>query len=80
MVTDVLSRVPVERISEQAREVRPGRAALTVVAAVLFAAGWVAFKMFSVMWLARVWSAVAVREGWREARNAQVKRGLAGTG
>ena len=41
MTTEILARVPVDEITAQAREVKPGRTVLTVVAAVLFGLGWV---------------------------------------
>lgn len=73
-MTAVFSRVPVEEISAQARQVRPGVAVLTVIAAVFFGAGWLAGMAV----LAVAWAAIAVREGWREARKTQrVSRGAA---
>jgi hypothetical protein len=68
---------PVEDITEQARQARPGRVVLTVIAAVLFGAGWVVAKTFTVLWLCLAWSVVAVREGWREGRRGAVSRGAA---
>ena len=65
MTTSVLDRVPVDAISEQAHEVKPGRTVLTAIAGVLFGLGWVTARIFSVLWLAFTWSWVAVREGWR---------------
>ncbi len=65
MTTSVLDRVPVDQITEQAQQVRPGRAALTVIAAVLFGLGWIVARVFAVLWLAAMWCGVAVREGWR---------------
>ena len=65
MTTSVLDRVPVDQITEQAQQVRPGRAVLTVVAAVLFGIGWVTARVFAVVWLSAMWCGVAVREGWR---------------
>lgn len=67
-MTALLERVPLESISEQARQVRFWRTVLTVIAGVLFGAGWVAAKACAVAWLAGAWCAVAVREGWREGR------------
>jgi hypothetical protein len=67
-MTTVLERVPVDRISSQAREVRFGRTVLTLIAAVLYGIGWVAAMAFTVLWLALSWSATAVRVGWQEAR------------
>lgn len=67
MTTSVLDRIPLDEITEQAREVKPGRALLTVVAGVLFGLGWIVAKVFGVAWLGFTWSWVAVREGWRAA-------------
>lgn len=64
-VTTVVD-MPVEEISERAREVRFGRTVLTVFAAVFFAVGWVVSKA----WLGLVWCAIAVQVGWRDARRA----------
>lgn len=61
-----LDEVMVEQISADARTVDPARVLLTAVAAVFFALGWVAAKVFGGVWLALVWSALAVRAGWRE--------------
>jgi hypothetical protein len=60
----LLEAVPVNRISDQAREIQFGRTLLTVFAAVFFAVGWVAAKT----WLAVTFSAVAVKAGWLAAR------------
>lgn len=75
-----LDRVPVERITAQAREVRFWRTVLTIIAALLFALGWLAFKVLAVLWLAAAWTACAAREGWREARKDQVRRAPGRTG
>ena len=75
-MTAVLDRVDLDAITEQARQVRFWRTVLTLVAGVLFGAGWLVAKCFTVSWLAVSWCAVAVREGWREGRGTtQVSRG-----
>jgi len=74
-MTAVLDRVDVDRITAEARQVRFGHTALTVIAAVLFGTGWVVAKVSGVVWLAAAWSAVAVREGWREGRGRGVSHG-----
>ena len=67
----VLERVPVDRISAQARDVHAGRVLLTVFAALFFGLGWLAAKA----WLAVAWCAVAVKVGWQEAReNGSTRR------
>jgi uncharacterized membrane protein len=71
MTTDVLDRVPVERISERARQVNPGRVALTVIAVVLFGLGWVTFKAFAGAWFVAAWCGSAVAEGWIAAKAGQ---------
>lgn len=74
-MTTLTERIPVDEITAQAREVHFWRSVLTVIAAVLFGLGWVVAKAFGVAWLAAAWSAVAVREGWREGRRAGQQRG-----
>lgn len=81
MTSTIVQHVDLDRISEQAREVRPGEMArsggervLTIIASVLFGMGWLAYKTCAAVWLAAAWTWVAVREGWREARNASVAR------
>jgi hypothetical protein len=70
-MTDVLDRIPVEQINARARQARPGRAVLTVIAAVLFGLGWVTFKTFTVTWFAVAWCGSAVAEGWIAARDSR---------
>lgn len=70
-----VDRVPVERITREARQVHFWRSVLTLLAGLLFGLGWLAAKAFAVLWLAGVWSATAVKVGWQEGR-----RGAAGTG
>lgn len=67
-MTALLDRVPVDQISEQAREVRFSRTLLTVIAGILFGLGWVVAKAFGLAWLALAWSATAVKVGWQEGR------------
>lgn len=69
-MTTLTERIPVDEITEQARQVHFWRSVATVIAAVLFGLGWVAFKFFAVAWFALAWCGCAVREGWREARHA----------
>jgi len=70
----VLDRIPIDDISARARQARPGRVLLTVVAAVLFGLGWLAYKACAVTWLAAAWCGSAVIEGWQQARAAQQAR------
>jgi uncharacterized membrane protein YedE/YeeE len=63
--------MPLDRIERRARQAHPGRAALTVIAAVLFGLGWAAFKACALSWLAVAWCGSAVIEGWLAARAGQ---------
>jgi len=63
--------LPLDEITAQAREVRPGRTLLTMIAAVFFAVGWVVAKA----WLSVAWCAVAVRLGFRAGRGTAVTGG-----
>lgn len=67
----VAGRMPLDRIERRARQAHPGRAALTVIAAVLFGLGWAAFKACALSWLAVAWCGSAVIEGWLAARAGQ---------
>jgi uncharacterized membrane protein YedE/YeeE len=64
----MLDRVPVAKITGQAREVHFWRTVLTVIAGLLFGLGWLVAKVVAVAWLALAWVFVAVREGYREGR------------
>jgi hypothetical protein len=65
---EMLDRVPVERISREARQIQFRRVLLTLFAGLFFAVGWSVAKMFGVLWLAVAWSAAAVKVGWQDAR------------
>lgn len=67
----IAERVPVTRISAEAREIRFIPALLTLVAGVLFGVGWLAAKACTAAWSALTWTFAAVRVGWQEgvARN-----------
>ena len=75
-MTTLTERIPLDDINAQAQQVKPGRAALTVIAAALFGIGWIVARVFAVLWLAVMGSGVAVREGWRAShgpsRKAQI--------
>jgi hypothetical protein len=78
-VTTISTRVDLDRISTEARQVKFTVTVLTLIAAVFFAIGWVTARV----WLGVVWSALMIREGWREAQKAQktgVARGAPRTG
>jgi hypothetical protein len=63
----VLQRVPVDRISIEARRVQLGRVLLTLLAGVFYLLGWSVAKLFGAL----VWCAVAVKVGWSEGRKVQ---------
>jgi hypothetical protein len=77
MAASLLDRIPVDEISVEARQIHFGRAVLTLIAAVLFGAGWLAAKTVTGLWLAATWSVAALRVGWREGRRGAVSRGAA---
>lgn len=73
MTTSVLERVPVERINRQAADVRTGHALLSAVAAMFFAAGWLAGRILPCL----MWCGFAVREGFRAAHGPSKKMRIA---
>lgn len=78
-MTAILDRVPVDRITAEARQVHAGRALLLASAAVLYAVGWCAAKTVAVLWLAAAWTFTAVKVGWQDGRRQAVsgRRGRA---
>lgn len=64
----------VERISAKAREFHPVRALLSLIGALLFGLGWVAYRLVAVAWMAGAWCAAAVAVGWADARDAAAAR------
>jgi hypothetical protein len=80
-VATVLSARPdVDVITARARDARPGRMLLTLLAALLFAVGWLfaqavtrTEKVGAGLWLTAAWCWFAVAEGWRQARPAKPK-------
>lgn len=64
----MLDRVPVDRITTEAREVHFRRTVLTVLAGLLWLVGWSAGKAFTAVWFALAWAWTAVRLGWSDAR------------
>lgn len=63
-MTALLERVPLDEISVRARQVRPGRTVLTLIAGVLFGIGWLAARAFALAWLSFTWSWAAASVGW----------------
>ena len=76
-MSDVLDRVPVDRITVEARQVRFGVTVLRLLAGVLYGLGWVVAKAFGAVWFALAWCGVAVKIGWTDARRGGRTRGSA---
>ena len=77
-MTAVLERVPVDRITAEAKDVEFWRAVLTAVTGVLYGIGWLVGKAFTMVWRVLVWVAVAVKVGWQDARKPKAdERGAA---
>jgi uncharacterized membrane protein YedE/YeeE len=70
-LTSVIERVPLDRIGQRARQVRPGRVVLIVVASLLVGLGWAACKLCAAAWLVAAWCGSAVVEGWQAAKPAR---------
>ena len=62
-----LADVPVGRITRRARSKRARTVTIEIIAALLMAPGWAAYKIVSVVWFILAWSMTAVAEGWRTA-------------
>jgi len=63
--------IPLDRIAAEARQVRPGRLFLTLLAAPLYGLGWVAGTLF----LAAAWAGLSVKAGWADARRTRAGAG-----
>jgi hypothetical protein len=72
-VTTTLERIPVDRISRQAAEVRTGHALLSVIAAVFYAVGYAAGRIVPML----MWCGFAIREGFRPAHGPSRKMQVA---
>lgn len=64
-MTTLAERVPLDDILTQAREAKPGRTALTLLAGLFFGIGWLSAKTFTVLWLFITWAVTAIRLGWK---------------
>lgn len=56
-----------ERVDADARELRPQIVFLTVIAAVLFAIGWLIGAMFRAVWTVVAWMIAAGKVGFKSA-------------
>lgn len=71
----VMQQVPLERINAEARQLDPVRVLLTLLAAPLFALGWLVAKVALVAWIVVAWSWTAARVGWQEGWSPQSAEG-----
>jgi hypothetical protein len=67
MATNLLDRVPSDRIQAEARQVHLGRALLTALVGVFWLLGWLAGKVTVAVGFA--WAAAKV--GWQDARQLE---------
>jgi hypothetical protein len=67
MTTQVLDRIPVEQISERARQFRFGRFVAALITAPLIAAGWLAAKTVPQVWHGIKCLYAAAEYGWQSA-------------
>jgi uncharacterized membrane protein YdjX (TVP38/TMEM64 family) len=65
--------VDLDRISEEAREVRPGRTLLTLIAAAFYGLGWITATVLIGAWQALAWSFAAMKLGWKDALAARMR-------
>lgn len=64
-----LEAVPMEAISEQASQVRPGEVVATVVTAIFFSIGWI----IGASWRGVVFCCLAIRYGYRAGAHVPVE-------
>jgi hypothetical protein len=75
LTTNLLDRVPVDRIQAEAHQVDLARLLLTALVGILYAVGWLAGKAVIVLVAVMGWLAVgarftvaSIRLGWQDAR------------
>lgn len=71
--TAILDRIPVDKVTRQAAEVRTGHALLSVIAAFFYGIGWLAGRVVPCL----MWCAFAMREGFRAAHGPSRKAQIA---
>lgn len=67
MAVTWVQRVPVDRISEKAQELRFWRTVGTLLAGLLWALGWLAARGCALVWRGIAWAAAAAAVGWTDA-------------
>lgn len=72
----ITDRVPLDTVSAQARQIRPGRTLLALVTGLLFGAAWLAAKSLGLLWLSIAWALTAMKVGWQQGsgRHARPSR------
>jgi hypothetical protein len=61
----------VERVELEARKITPGRTILTLIAAVLYAVGWIIGLAVRFVWSCISWGVAAAKVGFQEARGSK---------
>lgn len=61
-------RVPLDAITADARQARPGRAVLGLIGGFLFGVAWLLGKVFMVIFMSGAWGASALKMGWRQSQ------------
>lgn len=61
-------RVPIDLITADAKQARPGRAALGLIGGIIFGLFWALSKVCAVLFLSGAWCASAAKMGWRQAQ------------
>lgn len=64
----ILDRVPLDRITTEAKKLHFWRTVLTLIAGLFFLLGWIVAKTVMLIWAAIAWCVAAVKIGWQDAR------------
>lgn len=70
----VIEAIPLDKIRAEAANIRPLHTLLTLIAALFYATGWLAFKTFAIIWATVAWSVAAVKVGFMEAKAADAAK------
>lgn len=62
------------QVTAEARETHFWRTVLTAIAGLLYALGWLTYKLFAGVWFVMAWCGAAVKIGWREAHSHDQKQ------
>ena len=61
-------RVPIDAITADARQARPGRAVQGLIGGIFFGIFWCLGKTFMLIFMSGAWCASAAKMGWRQAQ------------